>query len=160
MAKNKIFGGVVLTGVALATLVLGVGMEVKETMTPPTDEFVQAKETIAELYNVPADEVTLYRYDLDSTIWGEVMETQLLSDENGVYPNFVYTAKVNETEEVLAVVLATSRKNLQDMEICGQDISNYEIKYSDNRGLYTALINVAAAVDITSVVSGIDAELS
>ena len=158
MAKRKIFGVGLLTGVALTSLVFFGGMEVKKIMTP-TDEFVQAKETIADVYNVPADEVTLYRYDLDSPIWGEVMDTQLLSDVNGVYPNFVYTAKVNETEEVLAVVLATSRKNLQDLTICGKQ--NCTIEYSDNRdNLYTALINVSEAVDVASVVSGIDAELS
>ncbi|MBQ3408240.1 MAG: hypothetical protein IJH12_03430 [Clostridia bacterium] len=165
-AKAKVFGAGMVAGMVATALVFWGAAEVKQSLTP-TEEFVEAKNQVAVVYNVDADDVSLRRYDFDSRIWEKIMDTNSFSSYSGLYPNYVYTVTVDDKEEVLAVVLATRYKeNLNGLTICNAPANTYKIDYSYDtkriEPLYVAQIDVSGQsnLDLNSVIYGIDAEIA
>ncbi len=159
---NKIFGTGLLTGVALTAITFGGGMAIKNAMTP-TEAFVEAKSLVASTYAVSEDAIKLYRHGMESYIWDEVTDTTQFGGENGLYPHDVYTASVDNDEQILAVVLAaTNMDTLNKLTICGNPIDTYDVdvSYVTDRyePVYVARVNVSGMDDIDTIISGINTE--
>lgn len=164
---TKIFGAGLLAGVVLTSAVFYGSVKVRNYLKP-TEEFVEAKAAVAEAYAVDVEDVSLYRYDDESEIWNEVLDTQLFGSENGLYPNYVYTCKVDGKEEVMAAIVVAERKDtITGLNIYDSPATMYDmdITYDPEtrfKPVYVARIDVAGAanLDIDSVINGIDAELA
>ena len=132
----------------------------------PTEEFINAKADVADVYNVTPKHVRLYRHDSDSMIWDRIIESGMLSDAYGLYPRYVYTAEVNGEEKVLDVVIAskTPPSFLDGLAICDKRFDSYEYTYeyvedSYIKPLYTINIYVANNVDVQTIVEAIETEV-
>ena len=165
MKKSKLFVSGILTGIIAASSVFFLSAEVKQYITP-TQEFVDAKSEVAASYGVTTDDVSLYRHDMDSQIWKTVMDdyTTLFSGETEIYPHFVYTAEVEDKEEVLAVELASpSKEKLQNLTICGNPIRDYDVDmtYVTDRyePVFIAKVNVSGNSDTYNITNAIDHEI-
>ena len=133
-------------GMVLVLIIFWWGMRIKKVKTP-IEAFVNAKALVASKYEVSEDEIKLYRYDGDKVNgWSKVIGTTLFESDKGVYPRFIYTARVNDSlkdERILAVVLSiTNTEMLKNISICGNSIDTYDVDVKlDPKGYVARIIS-------------------
>lgn len=161
ITKTFVIGA--LTG-ALVMSIAYEGVSAIQKTISPTDEFIGAKYIVATQCDASVNDISLYRHEGDSKIWKEVIDTNILGSENGIYPNYVYTSNVNGNEEILAVVIALRNKEtINDLRICGHPIQDFsiEMSYETDRfePVYVAKINISGMKSIDNVMHGVDSQL-
>ena len=162
--QNKIIGAAFVAGM-LVTSVAGMAFnKIKSSMTP-TESFVEAKSIVASAYDVPVGDVKLFRHDFEDRIWEEVMDTDVFGDSTGIYPGYVYTATVGDSEQVLAVQLGTCQAtNIRGVRLCGKYFDEYDVTFPNEElfraPFFVTQVNVCGIADINSVIDGINTEIS
>ncbi len=94
------------------------------------------------------------------------MDVNLFGDYTGVFPGYVYTATIDDREQVLAIQLGTCKaSNLREMMLCDNPIEMYTVTFPDDQlfrePFFVAQVNVSGiGIDnINSIIEGINDEI-
>lgn len=133
----------------------------------PTESFAVAKNKVARTYNVTSDEVALYRYESESWVWDSIFDSNMLSEDHGIYPIYAYTARVNDDEKILSISFASKEdpSHIRGNVICGKNLESYKYtwQYVDDGWfipVYYINVYINDELDVPRIQNAIEEEIN